>query len=484
MSSLSSGPKRDDPSCAALSALIFSGVMVCLTGSILGLGLNGRFVQMPPPQPDFNNTMSSSTQSAASYEDVENPVSWSDGVGPPMMTYGRCLVDISRQEQGFLQPWCPDFETPSPIWGDPKHPACYPIGVPPWHPEDNIIVTFPDPADCQVAVSDSWQIAGWYTTYIQLAPNAQFQPPALSKDAESMIKLYRGSVTGVGENGIMRDDGEWETFVVTPPLMTRSLKVPHTTEVVQAGPNGAAFAWFVAPTALLKTPVTDMFSPPASTIEGPFSNLLEWRTFADRTNDNAFSPEFWNLAGILVRNSDGTRLAYNQWWTVREDDPVDGGYHNHAGMAWNSTFAELHMTLYAATASAGMQTMLPGTTTANRTANPQPPPAGQGTFWGRNDAPETQLVLPMPPGHVHGPLWAVDRDNGRPQRCPGGGVMYPFHRLVLGTNPDEGVERYHSPPRYHLWVAFEHPPEVSVSVLLRLRRSSLSGLHDDCAFPC
>jgi len=448
-----------------LCALIFAATMVILSGSILGMGLNGRFAY---PNVPALGTMNSATQQNGNSGTAESSGGATNPGGPlvgtpivaPQMTEMGCEVGIVRQQSGFLQSWCSDIATDldSPVWSDTKFPACYPLGVPQWHPTGNIIVTLPNPSQCDVAVSDTWRIAGWYTTYVQLAPNAVFTPPPPNPAAQPMVKLYRGSLLNVGQNGILRGDGQWETFVVTPPLGARSLHVPQSTGAIQAGANGAAFVWFVAPTELLETPITDMMSGPASIIQGPFSDLLQWQTFRQLTRDQQFSENFWNLPGILVNNYDGSRLCYNQWWTVREDDPVDGGYHDHAGAVSNNTFAELHMTLYAATASAGMQSQLPDTVNLRTAPNPSGITGPAGTWYGNNDNPEVQMVIPMPPGYVHGPLWAVDSSTGNPKVNCNGGVIYPYHRLVLGTDEDGP---YHDPPRYQLWVAFEHPPEYT-----------------------
>jgi len=123
-----------------------------------------------------------------------------------------------------------------------------------------------------------------------------------------------------------------------------------------------------------------------------------------------------------------------------------------------STFGELHMTLFAATATTGMQTQLPGTQNLNVVPNPDPLPQGQAPTWyANNDLPQVQLNLPIPPGYVHGPLWAVDSGTGEPIINCNGGIVYPWHRLVTGTNPNSGPLTYNNPPRYQLWMPFEHP---------------------------
>jgi len=253
------------------------------------------------------------------------------------MTDGACLVDIAQQARVYQHAWCADLpQTRSPIWGDPRMPACYPLGVPDWHPLDNIVATLPDPAGCEVAVSDTWTICGWYMTYVQLAPGAIFTPPPQSQDAQYMLKVISGSVLNVGQAGIMRDDGQWEMFVVTPPLTVHSLRVPYSTTEVTAGDTGAVFAWFVVSQEIMDTPVTSMTEPPATTIAGPFSELLTWELFETRAQEAPGTRgDFWNMPGIKLDAHDGTHINYNQWWTVREDDPIDGGYHDHTGLFAN-----------------------------------------------------------------------------------------------------------------------------------------------------
>lgn len=474
------GHKKDDPSQEKLLNLFFAALMCALTGSILGLGLRGKFAPLMPTSPSVQVTTTNSDgtmtmHSPFNANSMSKPVVMSDEAIPPPMTYGDCLVDVKAQEEGYTQDWC--YNMANPPW-----PACYPLGVPGWHRTDNIIVTFPDPAVCGTAISDSWQIAGWYTTYVQLAPDAIFTPPPLSSGARALVKVISGSLIDVGENGIMREDGQWETYPVTPPLMTRSLKVPHSTEQVRAGENGAAFIWFVVPEDLLDTPVLDMDSPPASLISGPYSSLLQWKTFYEYAgDDNLKDLDFWNMPGILVNNYDGSRLHYNQWWTVLETNPVDGGYHDHTDLVANNTFAELHMTLYAATASAGMQTQMPGTENTKQTWPGGTDPERWYTL--NTNWDNSQLVLPMPNGYAHGPIWAVNTDTGRPFTCPSGGVMYPWHRLVLGTNPDGGPDVYHDPPRFHLWMAFEHPPEhvtIPQQMLAQWHNAYLQNRDGNC----
>lgn len=456
--------------------ILIGALIIALCGAILGLGLNGRFAAQPAattgitnPSTAFDPTAPAPTEDVFGTEPATAPAATTPGAAPntadevpisyPGLTDGACLVNIEAQPRVYQHAWCAELpqEARTPIWGDPRFPACYPPGVPDWHPLDNIFVTLPDPAGCDVAVSDTWTVSGWYMTYVQLAPGAVFTPPPQSQDAQYMIKVLTGSVLNAGQSGIMRDDGQWEMFVVTPPLTVHSLRVPYSTTEITAGDGGAVFAWFVVSQEIMDTPVTSMFEPPATTIAGPFSELLTWQPFSQRTNDANFA-EFWNMPGIKLNAFDGTHINYNQWWTVREDNPIDGGYHDHSGLFANNTFGELHMTMFAATATAGMQTQLPGTQNLNLVANPNPIPEGQSASWyANNDLPQVQLNLPIPPGYVHGPLWAVDRTTGEPIINCNGGIVYPWHRLVMGTNPNEGINSFNDPPRYQLWMPFEHP---------------------------
>jgi hypothetical protein len=243
---------------------------------------------------------------------------------------------------------------------------------------------------------------------------------------------------------------------MNPPMTVHSARVPYSSTEITAGENGAVFIWWVVSQEVMNTAVTSMTEHPATTVAGPFSELLNWQLFSARTADPAFA-EFWNMPGIKVNEFDGTHLHYNQWWTVREDDPVDGGYHDHAGLVANNTFGELHMALFQATATAGMQSALPGTQNLDLVQNPNPIPEGEsGTWYNNNDIPEVQLTLPLLPGYVHGPLWAVETETGLPITNCNGGIVYPWHRHVIGTNPS-GPASFHNPLRFQLWVAYEHP---------------------------
>jgi hypothetical protein len=219
-------------------APLFIGVLcgatiIALCGAILGLGLQGDFAGeasqavvanagISGQQADvFGSTNGSPVtpvaEPAATEPAPTQPVTETRSEVPvtlPAATDGVCQFDISPQERVYQHAWCAELpQTQSPIWGDPRFPACYPPGVPPWHPLGNIFVTMPDPAGCDIAVSETWNIAGWRMTYVQLTPGTVWTPPAQSPDAEYFIKIITGSVLNVGHSGILRDDGNWEMFV-------------------------------------------------------------------------------------------------------------------------------------------------------------------------------------------------------------------------------------------------------------------------------
>lgn len=130
-----------------------------------------------------------------------------------------------------------------------------------------------------------------------------------------------------------------------------------------------------------------------------FSFFLKFGTYYP---DPFGGVEFYNLAGILIQDYDGSRLMYNQWWTLREDMNADG-YHNHTDKNINDTFAEIHMSQYAATASSGMQSQLPGTKNLRYQSNPSGIPSSDAHEYNFNGFSEVQLSIPMPPGFTHGP---------------------------------------------------------------------------------
>jgi hypothetical protein len=134
-----------------------------------------------------------------------------------------------------------------------------------------------------------------------------------------------------------------------------------------------------------------------------------------------------------------------QWWTFREDFNTDR-YHNQ-----HPDFGEIHMTMYAASGTTGMRTTLPSTENLNWVPNPDPTPANSVAYFERNQT-EVQLVMPMPPGFAHGPLWSVDPSTGEPTLDCEGQAQYPMHGWYV-----DSVGPANDPLRYALWVAFEHP---------------------------
>ena len=116
--------------------------------------------------------------------------------------------------------------------------------------------------------------------------------------------------------------------------------------------------------------------------------------------------------------------------------------------------------MYSANNVGGMQTTLMGTDNLNWVQNP--PDTGVGNSYNKNNETEIQIAIPMPPGYGHGPLWSVDPATGEPTHMCSGGVQYPPHRMSTQANGPP-----HSPPRYQMWVAFEHLPE-DVTVPLKM----------------
>ena len=111
-----------------------------------------------------------------------------------------CKMNVSLQAEGYLHEWCKDVSSKA------KFPACYPAGVPEWHPENNIIVQLPDPSSCPVTVSPEWIIAGWSWKYIQLAPGESY-PLSVNKSEQAFMKLIRGSVLDVNQIGVQAPSG-------------------------------------------------------------------------------------------------------------------------------------------------------------------------------------------------------------------------------------------------------------------------------------
>lgn len=134
--------------------------------------------------------------------------------------------------------------------------------------------------------------------------------------------------------------------------------------------------------------------------------------------------------------------------------------HDHSDLDSTNTFGEIHMMMYSANNVGGMQTTLSGTENLNWVQNPED--TGIGNSFNKNNETEIQIAIPMPPGYGHGPLWSVDPVTGEPTRLCSGGIQYPPHRMLTQANGPP-----HSPPRYQMWVAFEHLPE-DVTVPLKM----------------
>ncbi len=136
--------------------------------------------------------------------------------------------------------------------------------------------------------------------------------------------------------------------------------IDSSVDAIKVGDEGAVIVYIKVTEETLGTPLTDMSASPATDIAGPFSENLVWNPFndlvpAEWTAGGMDFVEFYNLAGILLQENDGSRLNYMQFWTVREDMDVDGGHHNHADLTTENAFAEIHMATYVANGVAGMQ---------------------------------------------------------------------------------------------------------------------------------
>lgn len=177
------------------------------------------------------------------------------------------------------------------------------------------------------------------------------------------------------------------------------------------------------------------------------------------------------IIAINIQENDGSRLMNMQWWTFREDFNTDA-YHNQ-----HPDFGEIHMTMYSASGTTGMRTTLPSTENLNWVPNPDPTPANSVAYIER-DQTEVQIVMPMPPGFAHGPLWSVDPSTGEPTLDCEGQAQYPMH----GWYVDDLGEN--DPLRYALWVAFEHPLEdvvVPREMMTEWPNSNLQTTVKDCA---
>jgi hypothetical protein len=364
-------------------------------------------------------------------------------------TTGTCEVKVAMQEKKYLQPWCQDVEEKA------RFPACYPLGVPQWHPQDNVIVSMPDPGSCNVAVSPEWVVCGWSYRYVQLAAGQALSLEGIDGAKHVFLKMIQGTVLDTNENGVFKN-GHWETYVVTPPNTERNLEVNRNVKEIKAGDQGATFALMTVDGNLLETAFTDMNLAPATTISGPFTENWKWTQFG--TYFPVFKPtHFWNLAGILLHDHKGERLCYNQFWTSRQDSISDGGYHNHDNAFENNTFGELHMVMYAAAPNTGMIVQLPNTANTDTRSNPFPVPEDKEYFYNQRGNKYVQLTVPLPPGYVHGPLWSINDKTGKPTLDCHKAIRYPYHGLITGSIGADG--QFSDPPRYTMWVVFEHPAQ-------------------------
>ena len=222
--------------------------------------------------------------------------------GQQVPTEGVCAINVSLQAKGSS-----------------------PVGIPSaWHPEDNIIVKLAGSTCTGVAVSPTWSIAGWNYTIVEIAPNAIFLPPDVGDEDRQLVKVMRGSLIDVNVNGIF-DGTKWETFTVTTPNRAISFYIDNSVSEIQAGADGAVIVYMKVTEATLGTPITNMESLPVTDIQGPFKENLMWNKFADETPPawGFEGVEFYNLAGILMQNKDGSRFANMQFWTFREDFNAD-----------------------------------------------------------------------------------------------------------------------------------------------------------------
>ena len=223
-------------------------------------------------------------------------------------------------------------------------------------------------SDCDdVGVSPTWTIADYEHTIVSIAPNAVFNPPALAENERHFVKMMRGSVIDINYDGIFIN-GHWETFVATIPNRAIPFRIDSSVTDIKAGANGAVIMYMKVAEEALLVPITSMTEAPTTNIAGPFAEKLFWTKFGDYYASFA-TKQFWNLAGILIQDSDENRVCNIQWWTLREDSDADG-YHNHGGMTSDNTFGELHMALYTGNQISGMQTSLPKTKNLNYVPTP------------------------------------------------------------------------------------------------------------------
>lgn len=148
-----------------------------------------------------------------------------------------------------------------------------------------------------MAISDTWSVAGWSVTIVQIPPNGVFTPPALGADERQVIKIFRGSLIDVNYNGILKDDGHWHTYTVTTPNRAIPLFIDSDKTEITAGEDGAVISYWTVSEETLKGSATDMTASPVTDLSGPFMENLEWKITADLFGDLFDGVEFWNLAG-------------------------------------------------------------------------------------------------------------------------------------------------------------------------------------------
>jgi len=308
------------------------------------------------------------------------------------------------------------------------------------HPQDNIMVALSDLSNCSMALSDTWVVAGWSLRFVQLAPHEiwEISPGA---DEQPALKLLNGSLLDIGYDGVLRDDGRWESFTVTTPYQARSLHLNNRLRRIQAGAHGAVFAFFVIPLSLLSTPLTSFAEGPAANISGPFSNLLQW------VNILGDQGEWYNLAGFVVNSHHGKRLATLQWWADREvEDIAHDKFHNGK----RNVDTKLHYFLYASSANSGIKVNLPTASDSHSRAY------SDQVLYDKGADRKPQVLIALPPGFIHGPFWLVNASNGQAMVDHDGYVMYSYHRMISGMTSND---TFHKPARYNVWGEVDQPPE-------------------------
>ncbi|KAL1527794.1 hypothetical protein AB1Y20_009177 [Prymnesium parvum] len=386
----------------------------------------------------------------------------------------HCQITAHAQSElypGYLHAGCANLTGDVARW----HADCFLPGVSEWHPEGNVFVRLPDPAECAVATSEEWVIAGWRKRFVQLAPHQAFDLPAADQRHVLMYKLLRGSVLNVDTNGVQHADGSWETYPTTVPFGVKSIKIDRGVEKITAGSRGAVFAYYVVSHSTLQTVLKhgDMqnLSSPVYNISGPLSHLLQWRMFGTYECCKQYDGlPWWNLPGYFVQDHNLNRVVYIQLWTMEEGMDT-GDYHDHSDEQGKHEFGELHAHMYTGTGLDGLQALLPSTVYTN--SKPMPSSVRNDTYvvngthstgwinW--HDADDSvQLGIAIPAGYVHGPLWLI-RSDGYPvmggcnQSSGRRYIKYPMHRNLVGRLGPGAV--MHRPPRLQMLIAFEHPKE-------------------------